>query len=506
MTQLRALCYSHGILFSVVGTGSTLQSQVSMLLRDFRIHNEKHNLSQAEEMLDRALVAAQGKLKTVLVMDADRTLAAEDTGALFWKLVKDERKLKDLFSSPPRYSYRAFRQATLLYEEAVNESEFDSLCQEVARSVKMYAEIVSLLRRVGNEQHVGAIIITCGLRHVWDKVLDREGLSKTLAVIGGGRIANELVVTPAVKGALVARMRSVHHVCVWAFGDSPMDLEMLSKANRAIVVVGDQQSRSKTMDAALESAIDKDDLRAYQVLLPSNSSPRLDISKLPLVQLTDSEFVDGIFCRSSRYQPPQVFHATDKSAAKILMTSTRNAVVAGPALREAHSRIGKYLAIEYITDLIGVEEIPIQHVQGHDTIGHQLRHEKQTTIVALMRGGEPLALGVSETFPLAMLVHASHHYDIKPHHLKGQQSVVLVDSVVNSGKTVLQAVQHVRSHQTDIRIVVVAGVIQSQFVSSTELNRHTNLSLIALRLSNNKFTGSGTTDTGNRLFNTTHLT
>lgn len=37
------------------------------------------------------------------------------------------------------------------------------------------------------------------------------------------------------------------------------------------------------------------------------------------------------------------------------------------------------------------------------------------------------------------------------------------------------------------------------------LDRDANLSLVALRLSGNKFTGRRTTDTGNRLFNTTHL-
>jgi hypothetical protein len=86
---------------------------------------------------------------------------------------------------------------------------------------------------------------------------------------------------------------------------------------------------------------------------------------------------------------------------------------------------------------------------------------------------------------------------------------VMVDSVVNSGKTVVQFVQHVRDLHATIRIVVIAGVVQAQSVSEGGLGQalahHANLSLVALRLSDNKFTGRGTTDTGNRLFNTTHL-
>ncbi|KAI9776078.1 MAG: hypothetical protein M1839_000591 [Geoglossum umbratile] len=449
-------------------------------------------------------------------MDADRILAAEDTGALFWKRISSSRRpgdedypLKTLFSSQLGYSYTAFRQATLLYEETADDQEFDALCQDVASAVTMHPEFVSLLQLVAEQEHVGAVIVTCGLRRVWDKVLEREGLSKTVKVIGGGRIADGFVVTTAVKAALVARLRDAHQVYVWAFGDSLLDLEMLSKADQAIVVVGEEQTRSKTMDAALMKAIDNDGLRARQAVLPSNASPRLDTTKLPLIQLTEHQFVDSVLRRRSRYAGIQVLHATDRNAAKLLMTPTRDAKVAGPVLREAHRRVGWYLATEFLADVIGVEEYPIAHVQGHHTSGYRLFHEQQTSIVALMRGGEAMALGVNEVFPLAMFIHASRPDDIMLHHLQGQCTVLLVDSVVNSGKTVAQFVQHVRNLHATIRIVVIAGVAQAQSVSegslAEALARHAKLSLVALRLSDNKFTGRGTTDTGNRLFNTTHL-
>jgi uracil phosphoribosyltransferase len=375
--------------------------------------------------------------------------------------------------------------------------------------VTMHPEFVSLLQLVAEQEHVGAVIVSCGLRRVWDKVLEREGLSKTVKVIGGGRIADGFIVTAAVKAALVARLRDVHQMYVWAFGDSLLDLEMLSKADQAIVVVGEEQTRSKTMDAALMNAIDNGGLRARQVVLPINASPRLDTTKLPLVQLTEHEFVDSVLCRRSRHAGIQVLHATGRNAAKLLMTPMRDAKVAGPALRESHRRVGWYLATEFLADMIGIEEYPIMHVQGYHISGYRLSHEQQTSIVALMRGGEAMALGVNEAFPLAMFVHASRPDDIMLHHLQGQLTVVLVDSVVNSGKTVVQFVQHVRNLHATIRIVVIAGVVQTQSISKGSLvqtlARHVKISLVALRLSDNKFTGRGTTDTGNRLFNTTHL-
>jgi len=514
--QLRRLCRYHGILFSLVFPHPTLLNKVSVLLRDFQHHTEEYNLTRAENRMDEVLVAGKGQLETVLVMDADRTLAAKDTGPLFWKMVSNSRQsrdeeyqLKTLFSSPLGYSYTAFRQAALLYEEAAMDEEFNVLCDHVASMITIHPEFVSLLQLAEEQEHVGAVVVTCGLRRVWEKVLEREGLSETVKVIGGGRVADGFVVTAEVKATVVSRLRDIHHMYVWAFGDSVLDLPMLSKADQAIVVVGEEQTRSKTMDAALLNAIDNDGLRARQALLPSNVPPRLDTTKLPLIQLTDPELIDSIIHRRSRHPLLQVLHATDRNAAKLLMTPMRDATVAGPALREAHSRVGWYLATEFLTEMIGLEEYPIPHVQGHQTSGYRLCHEKKTSIVALMRGGEAMALGVNEAFPRATFIHAKRPEDIEPNHLLRQHAVVLVDSVVNSGKTVVNFVQHIRSLHPTIRIVVVAGVVQAQSVSeggSTHaLARHTNFSLVALRLSDNKFTGRGTTDTGNRLFNTTYL-
>ena len=83
---------------------------------------------------------------------------------------------------------------------------------------------------------------------------------------------------------------------------------------------------------------------------------------------------------------------------------------------------------------------PIRHVLGHQTKGYQLFHERQTTIVALMRGGEPIASGINNAFPLAMFVYARDTNDIKLYHLQGRLIVILVDSIVNISKTIIKFV------------------------------------------------------------------
>ncbi|XRM44288.1 hypothetical protein ABZX51_007435 [Aspergillus tubingensis] len=60
-----------------------------------------------------------------------------------------------------------------------------------------------------------------------------------------------------------------------------------------------------------------------------------------------------------------------------------------------------------------------------------------------------------------------------------------------------------------VRVIVVAGVVQDQALKGGSairaVARSMEVTIVALRVSKNKYTGKGTTDTGNRLFNTTQL-
>ena len=119
----------------------------------------------------------------------------------------------------------------------------------------------------------------------------------------------------------------------------------------------------------------------------------------------------------------------------------RDAFMSGPALRNAHQSTGWYLAIEILPDVLGVEEYAIPHVQGHLTSGYRVTNESNILIVALMRGGEPMALGVSAALASAPLLHAKHPQDVVPAYLEQTLTVILVDSVVNSGNTMAEFVK-----------------------------------------------------------------
>jgi hypoxanthine phosphoribosyltransferase len=72
----------------------------------------------------------------------------------------------------------------------------------------------------------------------------------------------------------------------------------------------------------------------------------------------------------------------------------------------------------------------------------------------------------TEASPLAKFIHANLTSDLMKADLERHSTVVLVDSVVNSGKTMGEFVQHVCNIHEMFRIVFLVGVICSKTISS----------------------------------------
>ena len=520
MEELRRLCLKHGILFSALSPGSELSSsriqkvpipqlpKASKLLADFKYHTEQRNVEKAKECLSSTLAESPcDPKKTMLVFDADKTMSAADGGKIFWQHLTDDRQrtcagepwlapgtpFAELFDSPLGHTYTAFRQHTLFFEDLGDDQLYETLCQKTSHDINLHPEILALLRAAAKSRDIGAVVITSGLRRVWEMVLAKEGLSQTVRVIGGGRIADGFIVDATVKGALVDMLREYHNKKVIAFGDSPLDLKMLEKADQAIVVVGEQSSRSESMEAQLDQAL-KGRLQASQVLLPPIGSPRLNAQVLPVLRL-DPSFHHSIFASHDQENILKTYiaAAANQSSTKLLMTPTRDNTIDGPRLREAHRLIGWYLATEFLTqsNIIGLEEYDIRHVQLDRIKGYRLRGEERTIIVALMRAGEPMALGVNDAFPLANFRHAHEPTDLQPIHFEGKGTVILVDSVINSGKTIKVFVERIRQLNGHIPIIIVANVIQNEFIDTEYLQNNVKdlgqTTLVALRISSTSF-------------------
>ncbi|PIA93674.1 hypothetical protein CB0940_04674 [Cercospora beticola] len=521
MTKLRELCVTNRIFFTSVQEPRSasddqpfsLRPAVARLLTEFvavPAEEIKHvNTARALSQLDEQLRAAHATStpNIMLVLDADKTLGPHDTGKMFWDTLPNNKDpLNDMFK-PTNFGYSdaAFQQAMLYYEQYSPET-FLQTCKKVAKTVSLYKEVETLLKKAASCNNVGVVVVTCGLRRVWELVLQRDELTRDIVVIGGGQLDNGYFVSPDVKAAIVQRLQQHYHTHVIAIGDSPLDIKMLQEADESLVVVGAPNLRSRSMEAVLTSevAAEKLDRGFRQVLLPNNGN-KLQVKDLQVGTLAQ------LHLSTPQHWSLELHNAGDKNAAKILMSATRDATVSGRALQEAHRKIGWYLATQYLPDLIGLESFKMSHVQGGYTAGHRLHNENKTTIIALMRGGEPMAFGVHDAFPQAKFLHASQPSDIKLGHIQGQENIIVVDSVINSGKSIADHVNHIRTFNLPARIVIIAGVVQEQAIQketgglTQALLGYGRLSIVALRTSANKYTGRGGTDTGNRLFNTTNL-
>ncbi|USW54811.1 Putative phosphoribosyltransferase [Septoria linicola] len=242
--------------------------------------------------------------------------------------------------------------------------------------------------------------------------------------------------------------------------------------------------------------------KIHQVLL-SGDVQLLDISELTAASLGHLRLAAGTV------RQLDLQSASSKTAAKVLMSATRDANVYGRALQEEHRKIGWYLTTEYVKELIGLEQFKRSHVHGGHTISHCLLGGARTSIIALIHGGEPMAFGVHDAIPEATFLHASEPADIRLHHIEGQETIILVDSVISGRKSITEHVNRIRSSGLPTRIVVVAGAVQEKAAQEQGLVKqlcgYGRFSVIALRTSANKYTGTRGTDTGNRLFNTIAL-
>ncbi|MBE3046803.1 haloacid dehalogenase-like hydrolase [Candidatus Bathyarchaeota archaeon] len=417
----------------------------------------------------------------------------------------------------------------------------------------MHPEVVAFLEETARDKSIRVLVVTTGLATIWEKVLEREMLATRIKVIGSGPIRGGCVVTPWAKRNTVLALKRTWGLKAWVFGSSPSDIPMLREANYPVVVVGSEETRSSIMDKELSEVI-KDGLQARQVLLPSPVSPLLDTNVLPVVQLKDLGFAESASPRydtaeipvalpknlgpaesapsrpetaepaqlsdqevtepiSRQLGEPDVVHATDKAASRLLMTPTWDAGVSGPSLREAHHQVGRYLATKFVAEPIGTESYSIPQVDEDQTMGFRLKDEAKTLIVALTGAGEPMALGVSSAFPTAMFICAKDPFDLAAARINQASSILLVDGMVNVGEKMLDAIRHIRAVSPEVRVVVVARVVQERCVGrkggnelSCMIRDDENLGVVALRVSEDRnMEEQKIMDMGNRLFNVTPL-
>lgn len=200
-----------------------------------------------------------------------------------------------------------------------------------------------------------------------------------------------------------------------------------------------------------------------------------------------------------------LIHYTERHFVRVLATRSRRVDSSPWELTRSHVDLGRFLGGELV-ERLPLEPCQIHHPQGLRS-GWQVAGEPDVTLICLMRAGLYVAEGVREVLHRAPVLHVSPKREVgltadelaQLSPIPGR-SFVLIDSVVNTGASVVPVLRQLQSQKPAALFVLslVAPVPTAHRLAADFPEVH----FLFARVSENQYTGSGSTDTGNRLFNT----
>ena len=198
-------------------------------------------------------------------------------------------------------------------------------------------------------------------------------------------------------------------------------------------------------------------------------------------------------------------HFTERKAVQLIATESRRIDITPHRLSQVHIEIGKYLANEILEEF-ELENCEIKHSQGIK-VGKQLSQEKNIIILDFMRAGVYIGDGLRYIFQNSPYHHIYPERDqglsekeLKMLYFLKDKIVIIVDSVINTGNTMIPVIQQISNYNPK-KIIVTCQVMPFDTAEMLE-KRFPDVSFYIFRLSDNKYVGKGITDTGNRLFGT----
>ncbi len=169
--------------------------------------------------------------RVCLVVDADRTLAPQDTGRIAGRRLGVDDAIRATFEAHG-YCEAAFSKVADLWGEIPTERYFEAVLAATAEVI-VHPAWQTILESV--RSCAPAVVVTAGIPQVWRRVLDALGHADLPVVGGCHRELDAYVVCPETKRDLVSMLRASGWRVV-AAGDSPIDVEMLACADHALFV------------------------------------------------------------------------------------------------------------------------------------------------------------------------------------------------------------------------------------------------------------------------------
>lgn len=180
----------------------------------------------------------------------------------------------------------------------------------------------------------------------------------------------------------------------------------------------------------------------------------------------------------------KILKREDKSTLKNIEACKSKSMITGQLLRQSHYELGKTLANE------------IMNNEGNSFV-----------VLVMMRAGIFFANGIADqieikggTAPLVLVTNDI--ISMKDYNIIDQKKVLIVDAVINTGKSIFKIIDQLKKNN---EIIIATTVIPE-----TSLILFPEYSLYTVRTSNNKYKGAKVKsikngkgpDTGDRLFNT----
>lgn len=166
-----------------------------------------------------------------LVVDGDRTLAPQDSGRLVGRRLGVDDAIRATFEALG-YCSEAFSQVADHWA-TIPPARYLDVVGSAAAQVTVHDAWRTILAAVCDRTPV--VVVTAGIPQVWRAVLDALGYREVTVIGGCHREIDAYVVCPETKRDLVTLLRRQGWKVV-AAGDSPIDVEMLASADRALFV------------------------------------------------------------------------------------------------------------------------------------------------------------------------------------------------------------------------------------------------------------------------------
>lgn len=378
---------------------------------------------------------------SVILVDCDKTLSYEDTTLEILKMKGiDDSTLKDIYLYDRYTNYQALKALQFYCNNKVfNDVDLDTLVDRIHLNE-------DLIKDLKTKKYSRIIAITAGNHEVWDYILKKVNLD---AIVLNG----DMIMSKYIKYYTLKKLQEMGKYVI-AVGDSMLDSLMLRFANKSYIISNKGKRES-----------------IQNLLICNPQIHQLSYSKFLYENITINDSIDSIICISD---------ITNEIANNISICKSDSGIT-GKLLRNAHYSLGIELA-----KLIQ-KDYP----------------NKKFAVVIMMRSGLCFGQGIADFFDCPELFYEdsnSKKFDDEFYcnSLYKDRIIILVDGVINSGKSMREIIAKMNGYKTIIATNVISSKFNVDYIHPIYATRISGRSFVGAKqqiISN----GKGP-DTSDRLF------